>query len=219
MRSRFAGAVFDLNGTLVDDIAFHVRAWRALGEKLGYELDDARFQRDINGLKNEDIFPKLLGRAVTSEEVARFGAEKEELYRSLYRPVLAPVRGAPELLARLRAAQVKLAVASSAPPENRAMVLDALAWWTSFDAVVAAEGLPGKPAPDVFLAAATALGVAPSRCVAFEDAPNGVRSAAAAGMLVVGITTNNDAGTLRAAGATEIASDFTSLDDLLFEPL
>lgn len=215
-RPRFAGAVFDLNGTLVDDIAHHMQAWRALGTKLGYELDDARFQRDINGLKNEDIFPKLLGRPVTAEEIARFGEEKEEMYRALYRPVLAPTPGASELLARLRAASVKLAVASSAPPANRRMVLDGLDWWKAFDVVVEAEGLPGKPAPDVFLAAASKLGVAPSDCVAFEDAPNGVRSAVAAGMLVVGITTNNDEATLRAAGARHVAVDFTSLDALLF---
>lgn len=212
---RFDGAVFDLNGTLVDDIAFHVRAWRELGARLGYELDDARFQRDINGLKNEDIFPKLLGRSVTREEIARWGDEKEQLYRAAYRPLLAPVRGAPELLATFRARAVKLAVASSAPPENRAMVLDGFAWWSVFDVVVAAEGLPGKPAPDVFLAAAASLGVAPGRCVAFEDAPNGVRAAAAAGMHVVGITTNNDEATLRAAGASEVASDFTTLGHLL----
>lgn len=211
-RPAFAGAVFDLNGTLVDDIAFHVRAWRELGVRLGYELDDARFQRDINGLKNEDIFPKLLGRPVSAEEVASLGEEKERLYRAAYRPVLAPVRGAEELLASLRGRGVKLAVASSAPPENRAMVLDALDWWKAFDVVVAAEGLRGKPAPDIFLAAASQLGVAPERCVAFEDAPNGVKSAAAAGMLVVGITTNNDEATLRAAGASHVAPDFTSLD-------
>lgn len=215
MHRRFDGAVFDLNGTLVDDIAFHVRAWRELGTRLGYELDDARFQRDINGLKNEDIFPKLLGRAVTRDEIARWGEEKEQLYRAAYRPVLAPVRGAPELLTALRARGVKLAVASSAPPENRAMVLDGLGWWSTFDVVVAAEGLPGKPAPDVFLAAASSLGVVPDRCVAFEDAPNGVRAAAAAGMFVIGITTNNDAGTLCAAGASEVAPDFVSLLSIL----
>ncbi len=216
--ARFAGAVFDLNGTLVDDIAFHVRAWRELGRKLGYELDDGRFQRDVNGLKNEDIFPRLLGRPVTAEEVARYGGEKEERYRALYRPVMAEVRGASELLARLRAAGVKLAVASSAPPENRAMVLDGLDFRGALDVVVEAEGLPGKPAPDVFLAAAAKLGVPPAACVAFEDAPSGVRSAVAAGMLVVGITTNNDEVTLRAAGAKHVAADFTSLDALLFAP-
>ena len=106
---------------------------------------------------------------------------------------------------------MKLAVASSAPPANRSMVIDGLGWGTSFDAVVASEGLRGKPAPDVFLAAAERLGVAPTDCVAFEDAVNGIQAAAAAGMLVVGVTTNVTAAELTAAGARFTIADFTTL--------
>lgn len=214
--SVFEAAVFDLNGTLVDDIPFHLDAWRALGARLGFELDDVRFQRDINGLKNEDIFPQLLGREVSAAEVSRFGEEKEEIYRALYRPKLAPMRGAPALLARLKEAGIRLAVASSAPRANRVMVLDAFDWWRVFDAVVDADGLRGKPAPDIFLAAAAQLGTRPEACVAFEDAPNGVRAAVAAGMLVIGVTTNASSDALREAGASFTVADFTALPQGLF---
>ena len=200
-------AIFDLNGTLVDDLRFHFDAWREFASKRGYTLDDA-FLQSINGLKNEDIFPRILGRAVSREELRALEAEKEERYRDLYRPHLAPLRGASELLDRLHREGVKLAVASSAPPENRALVIEGLGWQERFDAIVASEGLPGKPAPDIFLAAAKALGVAPSSCVAFEDAVNGVRSAVAAGMKVVGITSTVDADTLRSAGAVITAAHF-----------
>jgi beta-phosphoglucomutase len=208
----FRGAIFDLNGTLVDDLRFHFDAWREFGAKHGVTLDDA-FLQSINGLKNEDIFPKILGRAVSNDELRELEAEKEERYRALYRPHLEPLRGANELLDRLHRAGVKLAVASSAPPENRALVIEGLGWQERFDAIVASEGLPGKPAPDVFLAAAKAVGVVPSECVVFEDAVNGVRAAVAAGMKVVGITTTVEANTLREAGATITAADFTSLRD------
>jgi HAD superfamily hydrolase (TIGR01509 family) len=204
---RFAGAVFDLNGTLVDDLAFHFEAWRAFARPRGITLDDA-FLQSINGLKNEDIFPKILGRAVSREELAVLEREKEGRYRDLYRPHLAPVRGAVALLDRLRGEGVKLALASSAPPENRALVIEGLGWERRFDAVIASEGLPGKPAPDVFLAAAKELAVAPAECVVFEDAVNGVRAAVAAGMVVVGITTTVDAVTLRSAGASTTAAHF-----------
>jgi beta-phosphoglucomutase len=203
----FRAAVFDLNGTLVDDLRFHFDAWRAFAEKHDVTLDDA-FLQSINGLKNEDIFPKILGRAVPADELRALECEKEERYRDLYRPHLAPLRGANELLERLHAEGVKLAVASSAPPENRALVIEGLGWQKRFDAVVASEGLPGKPAPDVFLAAARELGVAPAECVVFEDAVNGVRAAVAAGMRVVGITTTVDAATLRSAGAAITAAHF-----------
>lgn len=204
------GAVFDLDGTLVDNIRYHFAAFQALAGRLGKVMDEATFQ-SFNGLKNEDIFPRFLGRALQPEEIAALSDEKEGAYRALYRPELTAHRGAPELLARLRAAGVKLAVASSAPPANRAMVLDGLGWNERFDAVVASEGLRGKPAPDVFLAAAERIGVAPVACVAFEDAENGIQAAAAAGMIVVGVTTNVPARALVAAGARFIIEDFATL--------
>lgn len=205
-----AGAVFDLDGTLVDNIAFHYEAFRRLAARLGKTMDEATFQ-SFNGLKNADIFPTFLGRALSAAEIQALAAEKEETYRRIYQPELAPHRGAAALLDRLRAAGVKLAVASSAPPENRTMVLDGLGWTSRFDAVVASEGLRGKPAPDVFLAAAESLGVLPEACVAFEDAINGVVAAAAAGMVVVGVTTNVGAADLAAAGARFTIADFESL--------
>ena len=202
-----SAAIFDLNGTLVDDLEFHFRAWRALGERLGKTLDDA-FLQSINGLKNEDILPMIVGRPVDRAELRALEHEKEEHYRTLYRPHLAPVRGAIALIERMKREGWKLAIASSAPPENRALVLDSALFRDRFGAVVASEGMPGKPAPDVFLAAARALGVTPEECVVFEDAVNGVRAAVAAKMRVIGITTTVDAATLRAAGATSTFANF-----------
>jgi beta-phosphoglucomutase family hydrolase len=204
------GAVFDLDGTLVDNIRFHFEAFRKLATRLGLVMDEATFQ-SFNGLKNEDIFPRFLGRTLTRAESEALSDEKEAAYRALYAPVLVAHRGAPELLDRLRRAGMKLAVASSAPPANRAMVLDGLGWNERFDAVVASEGLRGKPAPDIFLAAADRLGVEPAACIAFEDAANGVQAAAAAGMLVVGVTTNVPAVSLVAAGARFTIADFVTL--------
>ena len=217
-----AGAVFDLNGTLIDDIRFHFTAWQDLARRFGRDLDWDFYQTEMNGLKNQDIFPKLLGRAVDADECARLTEEKETSYRAAYRPHLAPLRGAQELIDRLRGAGVKLALASSAPVANRTMVLDALSWWSSFACVVRAEELPGKPAPDIFLRAASELGVPPSACLAFEDAPNGVRAAVAAGMRVVAVTTTASAAELLASGAACAVADLADLPSevtALFPPV
>lgn len=208
MTDRIRGVVFDMNGTIVDDIPYHFDAWRTLAEELGVVLDDATLQT-FNGLKNEDILAKLAGPSLTADRAAQLIEKKETTYRAMYRPHLALVAGARELFERLKAASIPVAFASSAPPENRAMLIDGLALADYVRVVVATEHLPGKPEPHAFVEAARQLGVDPTTCLAFEDAVSGVVAAARAGMLVGAVTTNNPAQTLVAAGASFAMTDFT----------
>ncbi len=207
-----SAAIFDLDGTLVDNMRFHVQAWVAMSRSLGLETPAERFEREFNGRRNEEIFPALLGRPVPPEELARLSEQKESHYRALYAPHLAPLRGARELLARLRDAGLGLAVASAGPRPNRAFVLDGLHLRPFFSHVIGAEDVTrGKPAPDLFLDAARALWVEPTGCVVFEDAVHGIHAARAAGMLAVGVSTLTPAEVLREAGAHWVTSDFASL--------
>jgi beta-phosphoglucomutase len=207
-------AIFDMDGTLVDNMRFHVQAWVALSRGLGIDAPAERFEREFAGMRNEELLPALLGRPVAPEELAHLAERKESHYRELYAPHLAPLRGARELLSRLREAGFGLAVASAAPRANRTFVLEGLGLRPHFAHVVGAEDVTrGKPAPDLFLAAARALEVEPSACVVFEDAVNGIRAARAAGMLAVGVTTLTPDAVLREAGAHWIIDDFASLPE------
>ena len=209
-------AIFDLDGTLVDNMRFHVQAWSAFAQAHGVHAPAERFEREFAGKRNEEILPALLGRELGAEEAARLAEQKESHYRELFAPHLTPLAGARELLTRLRDAGRGLAVASAAPPQNRAFVLEGTGLRPLFAHVLGAEHVTrGKPFPDLFLAAAKALGVEPSGCVVFEDALNGILAARAAGMCAVGITTLVPAHALREAGAQWILSDFTSLPDEL----
>jgi len=199
-------ALFDLDGTLVDNMKFHFAAWKQIATRLGVQLDDMRVQREFAGKRNEEILP-LLGVALA--DIPRLAAEKEALYRELYRPHVTFVRGAQAYIAQLRARHIKTAIASAAPMDNRNMVLDALGARPLFDAVAGGEEVRhGKPAPDLFELAATRLGVPPSECLVFEDAVLGVRGAVAAGCRVIGVTTVESAEALRAAGAEQTIQDF-----------
>ena len=169
-------------------------AWQAMATKLGLEVTAERFEREFAGQKNEEIFPLLLGRPLPPEELRALAEEKEEAYRTLYRPHLAPLAGTAALLDRLVASGVRIAVASAAPRANRELVLGGLGWHTRFERVIGGEDAPrGKPAPDLYLAAAKGLGVDPAECVAFEDAVNGVKSAVAAGMKAAAVLTTTPA--------------------------
>ena len=206
-------AVFDLDGTLVDNMRYHGDAWLALTRRLGASATREDFERRWSGKKADEIFGFLLGRRPSAEETARLEDEKERAYRAAYRPLVAPTPGLLPFLDRLQAAGIRLAVATAAPRENREMVLSALGLASRFEVVAGPEGagIRGKPAPDIYLLASHALDLPPASCLAFEDAVNGVLSARAAGLEAVGVLTSASEAELSEAGARFLVRDFTAL--------
>ncbi len=180
--------LWDLDGTLVDSQAYHWRSWQDALAAEGVSVSEARFRATF-GQRNDLILREWLGPDATPERLARVGEAKERDYRRLVAEGgLAPLPGAAEWLARLRAAGWLQAVASSAPRLNVEVVLRALGLGRWFGARVTAEDVRhGKPAPDVFLAAAARLGVPPARCVVVEDAAAGLEAARRAGMRSVAV--------------------------------
>lgn len=207
-----AAVLFDLDGTLVDNMPFHVEAWIETARDLGVALTADRVLHEFSGRRNDEILPRLLGRPVSADEVAALGAAKEARYRRAYAPHLALLPGADALLTALAARGIPCAIASAAPPENRAFVVEGLGLGARMQAVVGAEEVAhGKPAPDLFLEAARRLGAAPARTLVVEDARLGVQAGRAAGMPVLGITTSEPASELLKAGALASAPDFRAL--------
>jgi HAD superfamily hydrolase (TIGR01509 family) len=213
---RVAGVVFDIDGTLLDNMPFHIEAFEAFTAAHGLPPLTLEMRHWMDGRRNSDIFPRLFERALTDEEIARLSLEKESSYRRLSAGRLQPLNGLPRLLDALDAARVPIALATSAPRENVEHTLRELGL-TKRLAVIARsdEVAHGKPEPDVFLEAARKLGVPPADCIAFEDAPMGLVAAGRAGMRCVAITTSYPPETL---GATEpppeiVVGDFAELID------
>jgi beta-phosphoglucomutase len=203
--------LFDLDGTLVDNMSFHIAAWIEFGRMLDRELSREQIL-GFAGHKNEEILPKILGRALHAEELTRFAEQKEARYRELYAGQIELHAGADAFLDLLAARGVARAIASAAPLENRKLVLGATGLASRMGAVVGAEEVKrGKPAPDLFLEAARRIGAAPANTLVFEDAVAGVQAGLAAGMRVCGITTSEPADKLIAAGALAAFADFRAV--------
>ncbi|MEY2880087.1 MAG: hypothetical protein RLZZ15_2467 [Verrucomicrobiota bacterium] len=183
----FAGYIFDLDGTLVDTMPLHFRAWDAAMRAVGMPgaLDEELFYSlgGVPTLEVAAIFARHYGLSVDSEAVFH---HKEALFQASQHeaPLIAPVVA----FARRVAATHPVSVASGGPREIvRGMLrLTGLAGIFPVARVVTPEDVVrGKPAPDLFLLAAERMGVAPGRCLVFEDAEPGLRAAAAAGMACV----------------------------------
>jgi HAD superfamily hydrolase (TIGR01509 family) len=209
-------AVFDLDGTLVDNMAFHGEAWVRLARRLGSEATREQFEQTWAGKTSQEVLTLVLGRPPSPQELVRLSEEKEADYRAVFGPRLAPLAGLPAFLDRLAARGVRLAVATAAPKANRDFVLGGLDLLRRFEVVVGPEQVTrGKPWPDLFLAAARGLGLEGSRCLAFEDAVHGVSAALAAGMTAAAVLTTTRREALEAAGASFVLRDYSSLPPAL----
>ncbi len=177
--------VFDMDGVIVDSEPAHEAANRAVSGTLG--------KTDV-----DDLLESMVGRRVRdlTEEVARRTGEdpkavlarREETFWRLVRAELRPQAGLAECLDRLEAAGRRLAVASSGTREYIAHVLTTLRVRDRFEVVVSGEDVVhSKPDPEIYRLAAERLEVPAEVCAAVEDAPNGVISAAAAGMHVIAV--------------------------------
>lgn len=184
-------AIFDWDGVIIDSSAQHERSWELLAAEIEKPLPEGHFKRGF-GKKNEAIIPDL-GWAVEAAEVHALGLRKEELYRELIRrDGVTPLPGARELLELLEGAGVSCAVGSSTHRANIEAIFEMTGLGRFFRAVVTGEDVVhGKPAPDVFLAAADRLGADPLKCVVFEDALVGIAAAHAGRMKCVAVATTN----------------------------
>jgi beta-phosphoglucomutase len=181
--------IFDMDGVIVHSNPLHSEAWAAFNRRHGVETTDAMLER-MYGRRNDQIVRDFFGEGLADEEVAAHGAAKEEIYREMLgsrieqtlvpglRPFLDLYRGAP------------MALASNAEPENVNFVLDRAGLRPYFRVIVDGHQVnQPKPHPEIYLLAASLLGIAPGNCIVLEDSHTGVAAARAAGMRVVGIGT------------------------------
>ena len=208
-----AALLLDLDGTLVDSEPLHRERYRAWFAQRGWPFDDA-VAAQFTGRRADDVFRTLDGpwRGEDPEALLAQIIALEPLRR-----LPEPVTGAAEVIAWARAQGIPLALVTSAGTRWAGRALGALGGIGAFDTTVTRDDIvTGKPDPACYALACERLGVAAGAAVACEDAPDGVRSAAGAGVgVVVGVTTSFTAQQLAQAGATRTLPDLTTLPALL----
>lgn len=218
--------IFDLDGVVTRTARVHARAWKetfdpyleALGERPFDPVAD--YRRYVDGKPRRDgvrAFFAARGIPASETRVARIAAKKDAMFTEALRSDGVEVfESSVTFIGRLRARGVKTAVVSAS--RNCTTVLDAAGIADLFDARVdgndaARLRLPGKPAPDTFLRAAEALGVAPERAAIVEDSVAGVEAGRRGGFaVVIGVDRAHQAAALRAHGATRVVRDLAELE-------
>ena len=186
---KYKAFIFDLNGTMIDDMAYHINAWHSIVNGLGANLPLERVKEECYG-KNEEVLERIFPGRFTEEKKTALGLEKEKQYRLEFKPQLKLIKGLDSFLENAYQAGVKMAIGSAAIMPNIDFVLDGLNLRKYFDAIVSADDVTySKPDPETYLKCAEKLNTDAKDCLVFEDAPKGVETANNAGMDCVVITT------------------------------
>jgi beta-phosphoglucomutase len=204
--------LFDLDGTLIDSMPLHHRAWQQWFSSQGMPFDEATFFERTAGRTNAEILADLYPSRSPEERDAMADA-KEALYRAMAARELSTIPGALTFLASVKTHALAAAICTAAPLDNIDVAFKRFALREHVQAVTSpADGLRGKPHPDIFLEAARRLNVAPADCIVFEDAPLGVEAAHRAGMRAVALTTSLPASAFAEfPNLLRAVTDFTAL--------
>lgn len=214
----YKAAIFDFNGTLFWDTAFHDQAFDIFLEKYGIRLTDEEKRVKIHGKGNPDIMRSILGAGLTDAEVDKMAQEKELIYRQLCVDDMPFAPGAEDLFNFLKTEGIPMTIATSSGIENVDFYFEHmhLERWFDIEKLAYNDGtFRGKPHPDVFQVAARKLNLKPQETVVFEDSVAGILSAEAAEAGKIYIV--NSYGENYSRFSHEIITDFSQVDRRLFK--
>jgi beta-phosphoglucomutase len=183
---RFRGAIFDVDGVVIDTAHIHHKSWEAALKKYGMKFTYADFKNKIDGLPRAKGARRILPDFSKKEIQHVFDEKQKHFVEFLKKGKIRVFKSTVDLIIKLKKHKIRIAMASSS--RNAAGSLKKTGLYRHFD--IDAEGAyvkRGKPYPDLFLKAAKRLKLKPEDCVVFEDAQIGLIAARRAGMRSVGI--------------------------------
>lgn len=201
--------LWDMDGVIVDSAEAHFQSWQDAFSARGTTYTEEQF-RTLFGTRDDHIINEVMG-SVPQETVEEIAEDKEQRYRDLVRGRVNVFPGVLALLRAMKHGGYPIALGTSAPRENVDAIMHELGMGDLFDVIVCGEDVnEGKPSPEIYLEAARRLGVSPSHCVVFEDAPLGVEAAVRGGMKCVAVTNSHPAEALQ--GATRVVGSMEEMD-------
>lgn len=190
---KIKGFIFDMDGTMIDNMMIHHRAWQKKLFELGVDWSIEKVKAEVHGV-NIEILERLFGDRFTLAERIQISKEKEEAYRAIYQSEIKLIPGLQSFLTAAKTANIPMAIATAAPPENAYFVLENLPISQYFKALFHSDDVTkGKPDPQVFELAAAALSLPLQDCLIFEDSLTGAEAAHRAGCPAIVVTSTHQA--------------------------
>lgn len=210
---KYKAFLFDLNGTMIHDMPYHVDAWHHVIKALGGVLSKEAMKQECYG-KGEEMLERIFPGKYTIQERIDISASKEAKYRADFLPDLKLIEGLDQLLSQAYLQQIKLGIGSAANNLNIDFVIDNLKIRHYMQTIISGEMVSAsKPDPETFLQCAKNLNLPTTQCLVFEDTPKGVACAANAGMDAVVLTTTHPITDFDGfANIIHFANDYTDIE-------
>jgi len=208
----YKGFIFDIDGTIIDSMKVHLKAWQKTLENHGLNLSLKEVGEKAYGI-NPEIIKRTLGDHLSEGEIEKIANEKETLFRSSFNPEEDVVKGFIHFADELKKWNLPMVVGSAAPPENIDYFMDRLGIRHYFKGIVSEDHVQkGKPAPEVFIKAAKLINLPPEDCVVFEDSPSGAEASAKAGSYTIAVlTTKSESDFKEVPNVIDFIKDYTDL--------
>jgi HAD superfamily hydrolase (TIGR01509 family) len=207
---KLEAVLFDMDGVIIDSEPLWSKAEQQLLARRNLRYS-SQLKTVMMGLDSSEAVGFLIKHYDLKESVSDVVAERNQLVADLFRQFLRPMPHALQLVRSVQAAQIKTGLVTSSPQDLVDLALSRLNITELFDLILSGDQVArGKPAPDIYLTAAEALGVSHENCLVIEDAPHGVAAAKAAGMCCLAISTSASEPELGAAD--RVVRDFAEVD-------
>jgi beta-phosphoglucomutase-like phosphatase (HAD superfamily) len=204
--------IFDMDGTMIHSMPWHAKSWQVFAQRHGIDIDVSDLLARTTGRTGAECMRVLFERDLTDLECDALVHEKETIYRDMFSDNFAEVAGFRAFAKAAVARGLKIAVGTAGDKHNIEFAMSRLKMDPLPLAIVGGdEGFSGKPTPAIFLEAARRIGVAPERCVVFEDAPFGIEAARRGGMRAVAVCSTHSAEELSGPHVIAAVRDYDEL--------
>ena len=206
------GIIFDMDGTIVDSLPYHYKAWKIFFRENKVENFSDKL-KDYKGGGTLDLMTAVYGDKYSRKELKIMTDDKEIIFRQIYKNNVEPIKGFMKMFEFIKSKKILVGLASNAIRKNVKMILNELKIYEEFDSIICGDEVKkGKPNPEMFDETVNRFKLKKKECLIFEDSVEGVSAAVNSKIDVIGLTSSTSGKVLIDRGCKLTMDDYLNFD-------
>ena len=206
------GIIFDMDGTIVDSLPYHYKAWKIFFRENKVENFSEKL-KEYKGGGTLDLMTAVYGDKYSRNDLKIMTDDKEIIFRQIYKNNVEPIKGFMKMFEFIKSKKILVGLASNAIRKNVKMILNELKIYEDFDSIICGDEVKkGKPNPEMFDETVNRFKLKKKECLIFEDSVEGVSAAVNSKVDVIGITSSTSGEVLIDRGCKLTMDDYLNFD-------